>query len=410
MIARGNVVAVHANLLKVRLPGAAVGTGVRIETTTGNLGGRVCALDERHAVVEAFDGLDGVRAGDAVYDDPWAQRLPLGTPLLGRAIDACGLPLDGGPVLRGNAREMYAQPPRPSARRAIAQPFWTGIRAVDAFTTIGQGARMGIFGPPGCGKSSLLRSLTHGCAADAVVVGLIGERGREAEEWIRELTARVCVVCATSDRSATQRILAARVAVAQAATLAAAGLHVLLIVDSLARYAQALRESAVARGESVGRGGYPPSVFATLATVVEAAGNTARGSATLVATVLSDGDERDPVSEAVRSLLDGHIMLSPKRANAGCFPAIDVTSSLSRTMNAVIDDEHARDAAVTREALALLAQSEDSRSLGIIPEHPATLRAVAAEEALEGFLRQGNQPVAPGPMLHGLRALADMLR
>ena len=210
--------------------------------------------------------------------------------------------------------------PPPSQRAAVDSPFWTGIRTIDALLTIGRGARIGVFGPPGCGKSTLLHQLVRGAYTDAVVVGLIGERGREAEEWMRMCPQHASIVCATSDRSAAERVHAARIAVAQADTLRAKGLHVLLVLDSVARYAAALREIAVAAGESVGRGGFPPSVFAELARLLEVPGAARDGSITLVATVLSDGDERDPVSEAARSLLDGHIALSPDSRKPAAFP------------------------------------------------------------------------------------------
>jgi type III secretion protein N (ATPase) len=267
-----------------------------------------------------------------------------------------------------------------------------------------------VFGSAGSGKSTLLHMLVRGAQADAVVVGLIGERGREAEEWMRLAPPHASLICATSDRSAAERVRAARVAIAQAAALRASGLHVLLIVDSLARFASALRELAIAVGEPVGRGGYPASVFSELATYLEIAGNTTRGSMTLVATVLSDGDERDPVSDAARSLLDGHFELTSSLAQRGCFPAIDVPASVSRTMRAVIDDTHAAGAAVVRRAIAALSESRDARALGILPSDPFALRACAIERTLEAFLRQDGGSEQPRRTLSALAELADRLR
>jgi type III secretion protein N (ATPase) len=281
---------------------------------------------------------------------------------------------------------------------------------MDALLTIGRGARIGIFGPPGCGKSTLLHLLARGAYADAVVIGLVGERGREAEEWMSICPDHASIVCATSDKSAAQRAHAARVAVAQAAALRSRGLHVLLILDSLARFAAALRELAVAQGESVGRAGYPPSVFAELARLVEVAGAVDHGSMTFVASVLSDGDERDPVSEAARSLLDGHIALSPKLAEAGRFPAVDLLASTSRTMQAVVDERHAEDARLVRSAAASLAQTEDARMLGIMPAGAFALLAISAEAQFEALMRQGNLAVPPARSLSMLGALADTLR
>jgi ATP synthase in type III secretion protein N len=337
------------------------------------------------------------------------ETLALGTCALGRAIDPRGVPLDGGPPLRGRRVAPLRAAPLPHERVPVDRPFWTGVRAIDGLLTFGRGARIGIFGAPGSGKSTLLESLVSGCATDAVVVGLCGERGREAQRWIEFRDERTTIVCATSDRSATERIACVEVAFAHAAALRERGLHVAFVLDSLARFAAALRETATARGESVGRGGYPASVFARLARCVEVAGPLRAGSITLVATVLSDGDDRDPVSDAARSLLDGHLQLSPRLAAAGRFPAIDVPASASRTMEAVATPEHRRRANVVRGALALLDRIDDARALGILPEGPAGARIVEAEPALEAFLRQDDRPSAPALTLARLAELADTL-
>jgi type III secretion protein N (ATPase) len=398
MIARGTIVSANGGLLRAVLPCATLGEGVRVETGRGTLTGVITALRRGHALIAAHDSIDGIAAGDAVCIDPAALTMPLGTALLGSPID-----------MRA-ARSAQPKAPLPPERESIDVPFWTGVRAIDALLTIGRGARIGVFGPPGCGKSTLLHLLMRGSYADAVVVGLVGERGREAEEWMRLCPRYATIACATSDRSAAERINAANVAMAQANRLRSRGLHVLLILDSLARFANAAREIALAGGEAAGRGGYPPSVFAQLAQLVEVAGATKRGSITLVASVLSDGDERDPVSEAARSLLDGHIALSPKLAQAGRFPAIDLVASTSRTMNHVVDEAHQTDAQLVRLALAALAQTEDARSLGIMPADPFTLRAIAAQTQLDDLLRQGKQAVPPAESLSCLAAAADILR
>jgi type III secretion protein N (ATPase) len=218
------------------------------------------------------------------------------------------------------------------------------------------------------------------------------------------------IVCATGDRSAAERIRAARVAMAQAASLRARGLHVLLILDSLARFAVALRELAVGLAEPVGRAGYPASVFGELAHYVEIAGGTGGGSITLVATVLSDGDERDPVSDAARSLLDGHVALSPALAQAGHFPAIDVAASISRTMDSIVDGAHRNNAALVRRAVAALSESRDARALGIMPADGFVLHAAAEEAALKSFLCQSTPAEQPKQTLSMLEQLADRLR
>lgn len=410
MLARGTVISAGGGVIAAQLPCAAVGQGVRISGARGEIRGVVTALQKQHVILATHDDVDGIAAGDAVCADPAALTMPLGIAMLGRAIDARGSALDNGPKLRGCARRLAIAAPAPAQRRAVCTPFWTGIRSIDALLTIGRGARIGVFGPPGCGKSTLLHLLMSGAYADAVVVALVGERGREAEEWMRLCPRYASIVCATSDRSAAERVHAARVAMAQADALRSRGLHVLLILDSLARFAAALREVALACGESVGRGGYPPSVFADLAKLVEVPGNAQRGSITLVATVLSDGDERDPVSESARSLLDGHVALSPKLAQAGRFPAIDVLASTSRTMGEVVDCAHEEDARLIRRAIAALSQTEDARALGIMPADPFALRALAAEARIDALLRQGKLPVRPAESLSALAAAADILR
>lgn len=353
---------------------------------------------------------DSAQNGDRGVDDLTQRRaLSLGTCALGRAIDAYGRPLDGGPALRGRRIAVELHAPKPGERRAISAPLWTGIRVIDGLLTIGRGARVGIFGAPGAGKTTLIESMLLGCAADASVVALVGERGREAREWIERLDARTTVVCATGDRPAPERVAAAKLAFVQANALRERGLEVLLIVDSLARFAAALREIAIGRGESTGRGGYPPSVFAEMARVVEVAGPTREGSITLVATVIGDGDDRDPVSEAARSFLDGHFALSLKLAESGRFPAIDVPASASRTADTVAGDEHLQAARRVRRAVALLGRLEDARSLGVDPSSSEARAAIAAEERLESFLRQGRGPSKSSETLASLAQLDALL-
>lgn len=334
----------------------------------------------------------------------------IATLLLGRAIDADGTVADGGPPVRARGTLPPLRIPAPHERAPIDRPMWTGVRAIDGLLTLGRGARIGIFGAPGAGKSTLLEALVSGARADAIVLALIGERGREAQTWIESIPAHATIACATSDRPARERIAAAELAMRHACALRERGLHVLMIADSLARFASALREAAVRSGEPVGRAGFPPSVFAQLARYTEAAGTAMRGSITLIATVLSDGDDRDPISDAARSLLDGHVALSPALAHAGRFPAIDVPASASRTMSAVAAPEHAEDAALVRRAVAFLTRTEETRTLGIVPSDPFALRALALEDDLERFLRQGKEPSAPGHTLNALRVLADRLR
>ena len=220
-------------------------------------------------------------------------------------------------------------------------------------------------------------------------MALTGERGREAQHWIARRNERTTVVCATSDRPAPERVLAAHVAVAHAQALRERGLDVLLVLDSLARFAAASREIAVASGESAGRGGFPPSVFAELARLVEVAGAVRDGSITLIATVLSDGDDRDPVSEAARSILDGHIALSVALAQAGRFPAVDVLGSTSRTMDMVASEPHLRDARALRHTLSLTRSDQRRAQLGYRARGGAARAAIAIESQIGNFLAAG---------------------
>lgn len=332
----------------------------------------------------------------------------LGACALGRAIDANGSPLDGGPPLRGRVVAIDAPAPRPNERAPIVAPMWTGLRVIDGLLTVGRGARIGIFGSPGSGKSFIVETIVQNCTADAVVIALIGERGREAERWLARSEERVTIVCATGDRPAAERIGAAHIAVAHANALRERGLHVVLVLDSLARVAFAARELA-SEAENTGRGGYPPSVFARLARLIEVAGATPAGSITLFATMLSDGDDRDPVSEAARSFLDGHLMLSVTLAHAGRYPAIDVLSSTSRTMEAVTTAAHQRAALRVRRAIAALDRSEDVRSLGIVPAQRDEQAAMALEPQLRAFLRQGRESAPWSETVPQLERLAAEL-
>ncbi|MBC5829070.1 MAG: EscN/YscN/HrcN family type III secretion system ATPase [Candidatus Eremiobacteraeota bacterium] len=412
MIARGigSVHGINAGVLHVSLPGAAIGDGVMVRSRDVTVHGTVSAINNAEITVTPHGAIAGIMPGDTVQSDPDAFMLALGTGVLGRVFDARGVPFDDGLPLHGRMRTTRFMNPATDQRLPVMTPLWTGIRAIDGLLTIGRGARVGVFGGPGTGKSMLLRAFAAGCESDAVVVGLIGERGREAAEWAARRTARTTVVVAPSDLAAAERIQAARVAVAQAHALRSQGLHVLLVIDSLARFGTALREQAISNGEPAGRGGYPPSVFAEMAKLLEAGGAVSRGSVSVIATVLSDGeDEREPLSDAARSLLDGHIMLSSSLSNAGHYPAVDILGSKSRTMSEIIGADHARNASSVRAALAHLNTTADLRSVGMAPRDACALRIEAAEAAIERFLQQNPFPIPAFATLNELRALAQLL-
>lgn len=374
MMVCGTVTAVERGFVRARMPRlVAVGDRVRIERGESMMAGTIRAFDAESTVIAPDDALDGVSPGARVTCRRWGERrVRLGTGLLGRAMDGSEATASDLPRIL------------PQDRLALHEIFRTGVRAIDELLTLARGARVGIFGAPGAGKSTLLATIVRGADADAIVVASVGERGRESERWLRACDARTTVVCASADCGPQRRIRAAETAFAQAHALRRRGLHVLLLVDSLARYANALRERALANGEPVGRGGYPPSVFTHMARTLEVAGATRDGTITLVATVLDDGDARDPISDAARSLLDGHIALSPKLAASGHFPAIDVVASASRTMDAVVSPEQRRRAHEARADLAWLDRTGDARDLGIAIDEERWERAAA----LLGSLRE----------------------
>ena len=407
MIACGRLVETDCGAFKIHIPHATIGDTVRVGAR-GEVVARVRELHGSYATVVPLQSCDGIALGAPVRVEFAGDTLALGMCALGTVLDAAGNVLHGK-RLDGPRVSLGVRPCLPHERTPIVQPFWTGVRAIDGLLTFGRGARIGVFGAPGCGKSTLIEEIVAGSVADAVVVALIGERGREARRWFDAVDARTTIVCATSDRSAAERVRAAAIAAAQAWALSRRGLHVVMLFDSLARFAAALRELAVSAGEPAGRGGYPASVFADVARLVETAGNFHCGSITLLASVLDDGDERDPVSDAARSLLDGHIALSSRLAAQGRFPAIDVLNSASRTMTAVVEPQHLRDAAAVRRALSLLERTEDARSLGIAPEGVLARSAVAAQERLEAFLFRGGATARSQDTLDELRELAAVL-
>lgn len=406
MIARrGSVLAARAQRIDVRIPGARLGERVTVWTRSAVIAARVTALTPSSAILAPLQDARDVARGDRAVIEAGNDACVLGAPLLGRALDGLGRALDGGDAPHGArvARAAYSNAPSPAERQAPSRPLWTGVRAIDGLLTFACGMRVGVFGPPGSGKSRLLDAIARHIDADAVVIALIGERGVEAQRHLASIDARRTIVCATSDRSPGERVEAAELALAHASRLRACGLDVAVIFDSIARYVHAVREVALAAGEPPGRGGYPPSTFGRLAALCEGAGATTAGSLTLIATVLSDvADPSDPLAEAARSFLDGHVILSRRRAERGAFPAIDVPASLSRPMPGIAGTAHWEAACRVREALARLEETRDARELGIA-------RAEPLEAALEAFLRQGPEPVSSSEVLASLHELADRL-
>jgi flagellum-specific ATP synthase len=354
----------------------------------------------RHVVAMPLKATQGIRYGDAVLAMGVMPGIGVGTEMGGRIVDALGVPLDGLPSPRVTERwPLDGTVPHPMEREAIKEPLQTGLRVLDGMLTVGRGQRIGIFGGSGVGKSTLIGMMTRNTAADLTVVGLVGERGREVREFVEDSLGeegrrRAVVLVSTSDQSPLLRMRAAMAATSVAEFYAARGKHVLLVLDSLTRYAMAAREIGLAAGEPPASKGYTPSVFARLAKLVERAGNFRNGSITAFYTVLMEGDDQqDPVVDAVRSLLDGHVMLSRSMAAGGWYPPVNVLDSLSRLMPAVTLPEHRAKAAMVRRLLAAHARSEDLVRIGAYKAgtDEDLDRAMRAMPSLRGFLEQGSE-------------------
>jgi flagellum-specific ATP synthase len=353
----------------------------------------------RHVLAMPLEATQGIRYGDAVLAMGVTPAIAVGTEMEGRIVNALGAPLDGREAPR--VAEMWpldGAVPDAMEREPIREPLQTGLRVLDGMLTVGRGQRVGIFGGSGVGKSTLIGMMTRNTAADLTVVGLVGERGREVREFVEDSLGeegrkRSVVMVSTSDQSPLLRMRAAMAATAVAEFYAARGRHVLLVLDSLTRYAMAAREIGLAAGEPPASKGYTPSVFARLARLVERAGNFRNGSITAFYTVLMEGDDQqDPVVDAVRSLLDGHVVLSRSMATAGWYPPVDVLDSLSRLMPTVTTPEHRARAALARRLLAAYARSEDLIRIGAykVGTDAELDRAMRAMPLLRTFLEQGS--------------------
>jgi flagellum-specific ATP synthase len=359
---------------------------------------------------------EGIRFGDVVEALNVHPEIEVGPSLMGRVLNALGAPIDQGrPLQSMRALSLEGAVRSPLERVPIKTPLGTGIRVLDALLTVGRGQRVGIFGGSGVGKSTLIGMMTRNTEADVTVVGLVGERGREVVEFLDDSLgeagrARSVVVVSTSDQSPLMRMRAALAATTVAESFAAEGKHVLLVLDSLTRFAMAAREIGLAAGEPPTAKGYTPSVFTKLARLVERTGQFNVGSITAFYTVLMEGDDQqDPLVDAVRSLLDGHIVLSRTLAAEGWYPPIELLDSISRLMPAVAEPAHREHAALMRRLLAVYARSEDLVRIGAYKpgSDPDLDRALRARGAMRAFMTQNSsEQVHFGECVRRLAALA----
>lgn len=412
----GRIVGALGTTIRVRGVVARIGDHCQIvDADSGNgLWAEVVGLSDGDAILTPLGDLRGLSVNSDVILRSGDDQVAYGMELTGRVLDARMQPLDGlGPVSRTQVRPLMAEPPNPMERTTIETVLETGVRAIDGLLTLGIGQRVGIFSAAGCGKSTLLALLARQATADVTVIAMIGERGREVREFVEDVLgpeglARSIVIVATSDRPAMERVRAAQVATAIAEGLRDEGRNVLLLMDSVTRYARALREIGLSAGEPAVRRGFPPSVFAELPRLFERAGNGAEGSITGIYTVLLEEEEGDPIGEEVRSLLDGHIHLSRRLAGQGHFPAIHVLDSLSRLFPKLASDGQRQAAQGLRTMLQKLEDIELIVQMGDYePGRDAVAdRALESKTAIIDYLRQASGEISPfGHSIARLRAL-----
>ncbi|QWC57397.1 FliI/YscN family ATPase [Erythrobacter sp. 3-20A1M] len=400
-VAHGRVHSCNGGLIEVSGLPAPIGTIARVESEAGGeeAPAEVIGFRGGYSLMMLLGDTTRLKPGARVRAEGAPGMVQVGEEFIGRAVDARGRPIDGGPPIRarkawplGGHREAALE------RASVTDPFDTGIRAINALTTMGVGQRMGIMAGSGVGKSVLIDMIADGAQCDVAVVGLIGERAREVSDFVArhmqgETRERTVVVAVPADHAANLRLRGGRFATSLAEYFRAQGKRVLLILDSLTRVAHAAREVGLLLGEPGAARGYPPSALATITGLVERAGNssTSGGAVTGLYTVLADGDDHnDPVVDTARAILDGHIVLSRDLAQRGQYPAIDIPASLSRVMTAVADEAHIEDA---RRFRALVADYEANRDLVLMGAYrqgadPAVDRAMQMHEALSAFLCQ----------------------
>ncbi len=402
----GRVVQVVGLIVESDGPNARVGDLCYIEPdhAEGTIACEVVGFRGERVLLMPLGEMTGVRSGSLVRSTGNCLRVPVGRGLLGRAINALGEPIDGlGELNFETTYPNIASPPNALERKMIEDPFETGVRAIDATLTMGVGQRVGIFAGSGVGKSTLLGMIARNGSADVNVIALVGERGREVREFMvndlgEEGLQKSIVVCATSDEPALLRIKASLTATAIAEYFRDQGLNVMLMMDSVTRFAMAQREVGLAIGEPPSTKGYTPSVFALLPRLMERAGCGSQGAITALYTVLVDGDDtNEPIADAARSILDGHIMLDRKLTSRGHYPPINVMTSLSRVMPMVTSEVHVKAANDLRGLIAAYADVEDLISVGAYKSgsQPLSDKAIDKWPRINSFLRQSKDDFTP---------------
>jgi len=395
---RGSVVRVAGMTVESQGPPVGIGEVCEIYLADGRrVPAEVVGFRQEHLLLLPLEAIDGISPRDAVVPQPLPRCITVGDGLLGRVVDALGRPIDGkGPIVGDDQRAIEGAATPPMKRERITEPLGFGIRVIDGLLTCGKGQRMGVFAGSGVGKSTVLGEIARSSEADVNVVALVGERGREVREFLEECLgpeglARSVVVVATSDGSPIQRVKAAFTAIAVAEHFRDKGKDVLFMMDSVTRFAYAQREIGLAAGEPPTTKGYCPSVFSMLPKLTERLGRSEKGSITGVVTILVEGDDlSDPVADAMRSLLDGHIVLSRPLAEVGHYPAVDILQSLSRLMDAVITKEHLLAAQRFRAIYATYRGAEDLINIGAFApgSNRRIDRAISLIDRVNDFLIQ----------------------